>query len=1259
MSFTDPPGVNNSQTSRQLDSCLRYRSIQPNMPEGSSRMPETLKSMGQMEQEMDMIRAAALFDKPGNMTTTNYTTTGHLSFEEQIKANAREKAFGPSNTPSNTAFPSWEYPWTDTSDLSATDPKPTLLAFRPDHLSGNVNSTPAYLPRKRPWGEENGSGLPLHQPDLKFRRVSPNSNVSIPATSGLADSFSNFTDNSNGISSFSPGLDVDLDALMGSTSAWEAQKKAREKQEQEDYEYAKLLDQQQSSPLANSHQTFQAFSHPQLIDTRCNQAESSNGNYFTSATNHWRQPRNGLDEYTNGRSLSLPITPNRTPGRSNIVGHSLAWPTTSNGPIEISSSDSEEIQEIESTAFNLNGPPPRNQFTILDHGDEDSLTSFPLTGDSTISTAYLPGTGDRNDTVVTTGSTASTGLVESAMNAAITAITNSLRPRSIVDPLFDAWMGRIPQVDSTSPSSPSSSGSPYSMVDANGTEIYSNHPHNNGYSNHGNSQAALQIKNLLENIRPDADLPACNREGTPAGMRYPLMEHQKLGLAWLKNMEEGSNKGGILADDMGLGKTIQALALLVSRPSTDPDRKTTLIVAPVALMKQWEREIETKINETHRIKTFIYHGGRKAITWEKLKEYDVVLTTFGTLGSEYARKHHWQGRSLENPQAYSLHFPLLSEDSKVIIDEAQCIKNRNTKAAQAAYELKALTRFCLTGTPMMNNVGELHSLIQFLRIAPYCEFRKFNDDFTKPIKAQHPALRAHGLRKLQALLKAILLRRTKKSEIDGKPILTLPERSNEVRHAVFSEDERAFYTALETKTQLQFNKYMRANSIGRNYSNVLVLLLRLRQACCHPHLIHDFEVPVNSGLTVYEMHELAKEFPGEVVTRIREAAAEHAEGFECPVCYDAVENPAIFIPCGHDSCSECLAKLWDQRGANQLANGNDMAVDAKCPSCRGKITPMKIIDYATFKRVHMKDLIGEDEALLISPEENEGDSDSSDSDSDSDLSDFVVADDVEEDANGNQSSNDSDYAQSRAKAKMAKAQRRKDRKGKEKRPDPVMRPKKSLAELKKDAMRNESSKRKYMRRLEKGWEPSAKVDKCVEILENIQNRNDGEKTIVFSQFTSLLDLLEVPISKKQWGFKRYDGSMTSAKRNDAVIDFTDNPAVKIMLVSLKAGNSGLNLVAASQVIILDPFWNPFIEEQAIDRAHRIGQLRPVQVHRLLVQETVEDRIIELQNKKRELIEGALDEKASQGIARLGARELAFLFVCYLITSPSFEPSIAN
>ena len=99
------------------------------------------------------------------------------------------------------------------------------------------------------------------------------------------------------------------------------------------------------------------------------------------------------------------------------------------------------------------------------------------------------------------------------------------------------------------------------------------------------------------------------------------------------------------------------------------------------------------------------------------------------------------------------------------------------------------------------------------------------------------------MRKLQALLKAILLRRTKKSKIDGRSILDLPERTTEQSHAIFSDDELAFYQALETHTQLTFNKYLKANTVGRNYSNILVLLLRLRQAVSN---LSELFFPFNS-----------------------------------------------------------------------------------------------------------------------------------------------------------------------------------------------------------------------------------------------------------------------------------------------------------------------------------------------------------------------------------------------------------------------------
>ena len=157
------------------------------------------------------------------------------------------------------------------------------------------------------------------------------------------------------------------------------------------------------------------------------------------------------------------------------------------------------------------------------------------------------------------------------------------------------------------------------------------------------NRGGADIKNLLENIRPDEELDAGPRSriGTPEDMTEAatLYEHQKLGLKWLMDMEAGSNKGGILADDMGLGKTVQAIALMVKNRPEDDSRKTTLIVAPVALLRQWESEISLKVKPEKRLSTYIYHASKgKNITWQALRRYDVVLTTYGTLAAEYNRK---------------------------------------------------------------------------------------------------------------------------------------------------------------------------------------------------------------------------------------------------------------------------------------------------------------------------------------------------------------------------------------------------------------------------------------------------------------------------------------------------------------------------------------------------------------------------------------------------------------------------------------------
>jgi SNF2 family DNA or RNA helicase len=168
-------------------------------------------------------------------------------------------------------------------------------------------------------------------------------------------------------------------------------------------------------------------------------------------------------------------------------------------------------------------------------------------------------------------------------------------------------------------------------------------------------------------------------------------------------------------------------------------------------------------------------------------------------------------------------------------------------------------------------------------------------------------------------------------------------------------------------------------------------------------------------------------------------------------------------------------------------------------------------------------------------------------------------------------------------------------------------------------------------------EPSAKFDALIPQLSEL--REEGHKVLVFSQFTSLLALLRSRLDADGVVYEYLDGK--TRDRESRVTRFQEDPSCDLFLISLKAGGLGLNLTAAEYVFLLDPWWNPAVEAQAIDRAHRIGQTRHVFAYRLLAADTVEDKIVELQRSKRDLADAIV--RADAGLLRnLRAEDLEIL-----------------
>ncbi|KAL0709906.1 hypothetical protein Bca4012_016884 [Brassica carinata] len=174
--------------------------------------------------------------------------------------------------------------------------------------------------------------------------------------------------------------------------------------------------------------------------------------------------------------------------------------------------------------------------------------------------------------------------------------------------------------------------------------------------------------------------------------------------------------------------------------------------------------------------------------------------------------------------------------------------------------------------------------------------------------------------------------------------------------------------------------------------------------------------------------------------------------------------------------------------------------------------------------------------------------------------------------------------------------------------------------------------------VEKNWVESSKITALLQELESF--RSSGSKSIIFSQWTAFLDLLQIPLSRNNISFVRLDGTLNQQQREKVLKQFSEDTSIMVMLMSLKAGGVGINLTAASNAFVMDPWWNPAVEEQAVMRIHRIGQTKEVKIRRFIIKGTVEERMEAVQARKQRMISGALTDQEVRS-ARL--EELKMLF----------------
>ncbi|MBN93902.1 MAG: helicase SNF2 [Deltaproteobacteria bacterium] len=319
--------------------------------------------------------------------------------------------------------------------------------------------------------------------------------------------------------------------------------------------------------------------------------------------------------------------------------------------------------------------------------------------------------------------------------------------------------------------------------------------------------APAQWDELAQRVRAAAD----QRFSVPTGFKGSLRDYQHEGFQWLVRLSHWSG-GCCLADDMGLGKTVQALALLAQRAQDG----AALIVAPTSVSFNWEREAALF---TPNLRTVSYRGPDRHGRLEDIGAGDLVVTTYPILARD-------------SDVLASRHFATL------ILDEAQAIKNPETRRAQAAAQLDAEFRLALSGTPVENRVGEVWSLFSTITPGLLGSAQEFRQRFVVPIERQ----RSRGHRRaLSQLLRPFTLRRLK-SDVASQ----LPPKTSVVVEVSLSPEERKLYNAvrLAALTGLSPDPKKPGADVGR--FQVLAALTRLRQLACHPRL-HDPQSPVASS----------------------------------------------------------------------------------------------------------------------------------------------------------------------------------------------------------------------------------------------------------------------------------------------------------------------------------------------------------------------------------------------------------------------------
>jgi len=636
------------------------------------------------------------------------------------------------------------------------------------------------------------------------------------------------------------------------------------------------------------------------------------------------------------------------------------------------------------------------------------------------------------------------------------------------------------------------------------------------------------------------------------------------------------------------------------------------------------------------VSVYVYHGNARCQDPIKLADHDVVITTFSTVGTEYSKQGRVEREREEedevkivgmNPDGTFVEECVKPKEDKkpsarkrkvkadgdglsplqqiqwfrVVLDEAHIIKEHTTIQARAACDLATHRRVALSGTPLQNSLNDLFSLISFLRLEPFTDRAVWTQHIGALAKSGDPL----GVSRLQLIMRHLCLRRTKQSvDKDGKPILSLPSNNQNVVPLAFDPAEHAFYNSHHLRYKHDFRKLEETDSVMKNYCSILQELLRLRQICVHMALVKDSEDGEGGDVTkTIEDHGISKPRAIQLLALMRDAG-----GGQCAECgYE-------MLPAGTGDKTEAADEVEEKKpvrkarkvaalkSATASANNSDAEADGVasvvppgeivsvvtkcqhlfCQLCfRHKVCPEWPNEVKPEDRslcpVCRAELITALDAVSIGAKELEKGLDE--------------VDHLHRDTKGAKAGKGTRLFEHSTKTKAL------------------------LRDVFPFSQANPASANYFPSMVLDG---NANGDGAPRTIGFQPVVGEVVKSVVFSQWTKLLDRLGDALDESGIRYGRLDGGMNRDQRTKAMDRFKADPACEILLVSLRAGGVGLNLTVARRVYLMEPFWNPAVENQAIDRIHRLGQTRDVQTVRFVIEKSIEENMLKIQKRKMDL-----------------------------------------